>query len=163
MLRASLPCSHQPATGVYSEPDALSHTLPSHSLEFHFNIILPFAVNFEDGQNFLPERCGHSSLNSVLYARLLRPSGFFPSVFPNNILYTSLSAIRATCLAHHILRDFIILYLVKSTDDEISHYAVSSSPLLPRMPKYLPQYPTFKHPKPTVHSKINLSLKFIVE
>jgi len=68
----------------------LSHTHPSHSTQFHFNIILPFAPKFKDGQTFLSERCDHSSPNSVLHAHLLLPSGFFPSVFPN-ILHAPLS------------------------------------------------------------------------
>ena len=92
---------------LFSAKYTLFHTLTSHSLQFNFNIILPFAPKFEDGQTFLPELCGHSSLNSVLHAHLLLPSGFLPSVFPNNILYAPLFLTRATCPAHHILRDFI--------------------------------------------------------
>jgi hypothetical protein len=47
------------------------------------------------------------------YLRLGRHSGLFPSGFPNNILHTFLfSPIRATCLAHLILLDLIILIIL---------------------------------------------------
>jgi hypothetical protein len=39
------------------------------------------------------------------------PSGLFPSGLRTNILYAFFSPIRATCLAHLILRDLVILII----------------------------------------------------
>jgi hypothetical protein len=47
-----------------------------------------------------------------IYLRLGLPSGLFRTGFPANNLYTFLfSPIRATCSAHLILVDFIILII----------------------------------------------------
>jgi hypothetical protein len=48
-----------------------------------------------------------------IHLRLGLPSGLFPSGFLTNNLYTFLSSpIRATCPAHLILLDFIILLIL---------------------------------------------------
>jgi hypothetical protein len=87
-LEGSLPCSQDPSTGPYPEPDRLS---PYHPILYLLRSI--------------------SILSTHL--RLGPPSGLFPSVFPTNILYAFLfSSIRATRPAHLILRDLIILIIL---------------------------------------------------
>jgi hypothetical protein len=50
---------------------------------------------------------------SSIHLRLCLPSGLFHSGFPSNNLYTFLfSPIRATCPAHLIFLDFIILIIL---------------------------------------------------
>jgi hypothetical protein len=79
----SLPCSQEPSTGPYSEPDRSN---PSHPI---------------------------SILILSTYLRLGLPSGLFPFGFPTNILYTFLfSPIHATCHVHLILIDLIILIIL---------------------------------------------------
>jgi hypothetical protein len=78
----SLPCSQEPSTGPYPEPDRPSPIL---SLQDHILIL-------------------------STHLRLGLPSGLFRSGFPTGILYAFLfSDMRATCPAHLILVDLIIL------------------------------------------------------
>jgi hypothetical protein len=50
--------------------------------------------------------------NSVHPLHLGLPSGLFPSGFPTNILFEFFSPIRATCPAHLIILDLIILIIL---------------------------------------------------
>ena len=72
--------------------------------------------------------------NIIFYLHLFLPSGLLLSGFPTKTLYTLLlSPIRATCPARLIVLDAITRrYLVRSTYRK-AHYAVSPSPLLPRV------------------------------
>jgi hypothetical protein len=81
-LEGSLPCSQEPSTGPYPEPDQCSPISP------------------------------RSILILSTHLRLGLPSGVFPFRFPTNILYAfRFVAIRATFPAHLILFDFIILII----------------------------------------------------
>jgi hypothetical protein len=80
--KGSLPCSQQPATGPYPEPDAFSPHVPT-----------LFSL--------------WSTLSSRL--RLGFPSGLLPGDFPTKISYALLiSPVRATCPAHPILLENIL-------------------------------------------------------
>jgi hypothetical protein len=59
---SSLPCSQQPATGLYPDPDNPTHTIQSYFPRIPFNIILPCSLD--------------------------RPSGLTSSGFPISVLYT---------------------------------------------------------------------------
>jgi hypothetical protein len=96
----SLPCSQDSFTDPYPEPDQL---IPHHLMLFlniHFNIIL--------------------------YLRLLLPYlSLSFGVFHQNLICIPSCPIRATCPAHRILLDLIILIkLSKSTCYKAPHYAV---------------------------------------
>jgi hypothetical protein len=79
----SLPCSQEPSTGPYPEPDQ--------SNPYHLRSILILSPHL----------------------RLGLPNGLFPSGVPTNILYSFLfSPIRVTCPAHLILLDLIILIIL---------------------------------------------------
>jgi hypothetical protein len=50
--------------------------------------------------------------NIIPYLLLCLPSSLFPSDFPTSILYASIFPIHATCSAHLILLDLIILIIL---------------------------------------------------
>jgi hypothetical protein len=82
----SLPCSQESSTGPYSEPAQCN---PYHPISLRFILILS------------------------THLRLGLHSGLFPSGFPTSILYAFLfSTIHATCPAHVILLDLIILNIL---------------------------------------------------
>jgi hypothetical protein len=88
---SSLPCSQEPFTGPYPQPD---HSNPYHPISLT-SILILFT---------------HLSLG-------LR-NGLLPSSFPTNIQYVFLlSPIRATCPAHFILLDLIILIITSTPSD----------------------------------------------
>jgi hypothetical protein len=85
--KGSLPCSQEPSAGPYPEPD---QSTPSHPLSLRSILILS------------------------THLCLGLPSGLLPSGFHTNILYAFLfSPIRATCHAHLIILDLIILIILE--------------------------------------------------
>jgi hypothetical protein len=82
----SLPCSQGPSTGPYPEPDQSN---PYHPISLRSILIL------------------------FTHLRLGLPSGLFPFGFRTNNLYTFIfSSIRATCPAHLILLDLMVLIIL---------------------------------------------------
>ena len=120
------------ATCPCPESARSSPCCPSYFLEIHFNNIHP------------------STLDS--------PSGLSPPGFPTKILYTPrLSPIRATCLSHRILLDFITRTILGKEYRSLSyslcsflHSPVTSSPLGPNIHLSTPY-------SNTLRSSLNLS------
>jgi hypothetical protein len=84
-LEGSLPCSKEPSTGPYPEPDQSN---PSHPIPLR------------------------SILTMSTHLRLDLSSGIFLFGIPTNILHVFFSLIRATCPAHLILLDLLILIIL---------------------------------------------------
>jgi hypothetical protein len=82
----SLPCSQEPSTGPYPQPNQSSQYQPI--LYRRSILILP------------------------IYLRLGIPIGLLPSGFPTSISYALIFPIRATCSVHRILLDLIIIIIL---------------------------------------------------
>jgi hypothetical protein len=121
----SIPCSQEPSTSPYHEPDQYSTYHP----------ILSFL---------------RSILILSTHLRLGLPSGLFASGFPTNLLYTILvSPIRATYSAHLFL--LVLIFLIILCEEyklETPHYVVFFSfHFIPLRSKYSPQHPVLQHPQ----------------
>jgi hypothetical protein len=80
---------------------------------------------------------------------LLLHRALFPSGFPSSNLYTFLfSPIRATCPAHFIFLDTIVL-IILGEDVQIMQLSPPSRHSIPLRSKYSPQLPVLKNPEVT--------------
>jgi hypothetical protein len=105
-LRNNQLCSHSRTSQHFMDPEgsipcSQEHSIAPHPKLYQSNTI-PFYLS--------------SILISSTHLRLGLPSGLFPPGFPTNILYAfRFSPIRATCPAHLILLDVIILIIPKDS------------------------------------------------